>query len=239
MLGISLSELCKWVSKKWRKVSRIVKRFGKYRRKVSWNVKWYGKYGRKISWRVKRYGKCGRKVGWIVKRFGKYRRKVSWIVKRFGKYRRKLWNDMENMDKMSNDRENMEETSIQSSSSSHIPQSSIHHHYSSSHQALRKSCGSDDHGTEFCVITCCKCCMKKNIRNNKTVSSDPTLKPLLFQWSLYKLIQQTQICRHIKMPPGRVAPIAPSRYATERDCIIPKPWGTYSQSVLTASCVDW
>jgi hypothetical protein len=39
MLGISLSELCKGVSKKWRKVSRIVKRFGKYRRKVSWNVK--------------------------------------------------------------------------------------------------------------------------------------------------------------------------------------------------------
>jgi hypothetical protein len=36
MLGILLSELCKWVSKKWRKVSRIVKRFGKYRRKVSW-----------------------------------------------------------------------------------------------------------------------------------------------------------------------------------------------------------
>ena len=82
MLGISLSELCKWVSKKW---SRIEK---------SWNVKWYGK--------------CGRKVGWIVKRFGKYRRKVIWIVKRFRKYRRKLWNDMENMDKMWNDRENME-----------------------------------------------------------------------------------------------------------------------------------
>ena len=36
MLGISLSELNKWVSKKWRKVSRIVKRFGKYRRKL-WN----------------------------------------------------------------------------------------------------------------------------------------------------------------------------------------------------------
>jgi hypothetical protein len=28
MLGISLSELCKWVSKKWRKVSRIVKSLG-------------------------------------------------------------------------------------------------------------------------------------------------------------------------------------------------------------------
>jgi hypothetical protein len=32
MLGISLSEL----SKKWRKVSRIVKRFGKYRRVEYW-----------------------------------------------------------------------------------------------------------------------------------------------------------------------------------------------------------
>jgi hypothetical protein len=71
MLGISLSELCEWVSKKW---SRIVK---------SWNVKWYGKYGRKISWRVNRYGKCGRKVGWIMKRFRKYRIKC---VKWYGKY---------------------------------------------------------------------------------------------------------------------------------------------------------
>ena len=34
MLGISLSELCKWVSKKRRKVSWIVKRFGNYRRKL-------------------------------------------------------------------------------------------------------------------------------------------------------------------------------------------------------------
>ena len=30
-----------------------------------------------------------------------------------------------------------------------------------SHQALRKSHGSNDHCTEFCV-TCWKCCMKKN-----------------------------------------------------------------------------
>ena len=37
-----------------------------------------------------------------------------------------------------------------------------------SHQALRKSRGSDDHCTEFCVVTCSKCCMIKNIRNNKT-----------------------------------------------------------------------
>ena len=36
-----------------------------------------------------------------------------------------------------------------------------------SHQALRKSHGSDNHCTECCV-TCWKCCMKKNIRNNKT-----------------------------------------------------------------------
>jgi rRNA maturation protein Nop10 len=43
-----------------------------------------------------------------VKRYEKYRRKVGWIVNRFGKYRRKLWNDMENMDEMSNDMENME-----------------------------------------------------------------------------------------------------------------------------------
>ena len=35
---------------------------------------------------------------WIVKRYGKYGRKLSWIVKRFGKYRRKLWNDRENME---------------------------------------------------------------------------------------------------------------------------------------------
>ena len=33
---------------------------------------------------------------------------------------------------------------------------------------LENPCGSDDHCTEFCVITCWKCCMKKNIRNNKT-----------------------------------------------------------------------
>jgi phage-related minor tail protein len=52
-MGISLSELCEWVSKKWRKVNRIVKKFGKYRRKVSWIVKWYGKYGRKINWIVR------------------------------------------------------------------------------------------------------------------------------------------------------------------------------------------
>jgi hypothetical protein len=52
MLGISLSELCKWVSKKRRKVSWIVKRFGKYRRKVSWIVKRSVKYGRKVSWIV-------------------------------------------------------------------------------------------------------------------------------------------------------------------------------------------
>ena len=37
-----------------------------------------------------------------------------------------------------------------------------------SHQALRKSHGSDDHCTEFCVVTCSKFCMIKNIRNNKT-----------------------------------------------------------------------
>jgi hypothetical protein len=36
-----------------------------------------------------------------------------------------------------------------------------------SHQFLRKSRGSDDHCTEFCVVTCWKC-MKKTIRNNKT-----------------------------------------------------------------------
>ena len=48
MLRISLSELCKWVSKKQRKVSWIVKRFGKYRRKVSWIMKRSGKYGRNV-----------------------------------------------------------------------------------------------------------------------------------------------------------------------------------------------
>jgi hypothetical protein len=40
------------VSKKRRKVSWIVKRFGKYRRKVSWIMKRSGKYGRKVSWIV-------------------------------------------------------------------------------------------------------------------------------------------------------------------------------------------
>jgi hypothetical protein len=60
MLGISLSELCKWVSKKRRKVRWIVKRFGKYRRKVSWIMKRLGKYGRKVRWIVKRYEKYGR-----------------------------------------------------------------------------------------------------------------------------------------------------------------------------------
>ena len=37
-----------------------------------------------------------------------------------------------------------------------------------SHQALKKSSGSDNHCTELYVVTCSKCCMKKNIRNNKT-----------------------------------------------------------------------
>ena len=37
-----------------------------------------------------------------------------------------------------------------------------------SRQALRKSHGSDKHCTECCVVTCWKCSMKKNIRNNKT-----------------------------------------------------------------------
>ena len=37
-----------------------------------------------------------------------------------------------------------------------------------SHQALRKSRGSDDHCTEICVVTCSRCCMIKNIRNDKT-----------------------------------------------------------------------
>jgi hypothetical protein len=36
-----------------------------------------------------------------------------------------------------------------------------------SHQFLSKSRGSDDHCTEFCVVTFWKC-MKKTIRNNKT-----------------------------------------------------------------------
>jgi hypothetical protein len=57
MLGISLSELFKWVSKKLRKVSWIVKRFGKYRRKVSWIVKRYEKYERNPSWIMKWYEK--------------------------------------------------------------------------------------------------------------------------------------------------------------------------------------
>ena len=70
MLGISWSELCKWVSKKRRKVSWIVKRSVKY----------------------------GREVSWIVKRYEKYGRNPSWIVIRFGKYRRKLWKDRENME---------------------------------------------------------------------------------------------------------------------------------------------
>ena len=37
-----------------------------------------------------------------------------------------------------------------------------------SHQALRKSPGSDDHCTEICVVTCSRCCMIKSIRNDKT-----------------------------------------------------------------------
>ena len=83
---------------------------------------------------VKWYGK----YGWNVKWYGKYGRKVRCIVKRWG---------------------NMEETRIQSSSSHHLqPHSSSS---SSSHQTLRKGSGRDDHCTEFSVITCWKCCMKK------------------------------------------------------------------------------
>jgi hypothetical protein len=37
-----------------------------------------------------------------------------------------------------------------------------------SRQALRKSRGGDKHCTEFCVVTCWKCYMEKNITNNKT-----------------------------------------------------------------------
>ena len=47
MLGISLSELCKWGSKKWRKASWIVKRFGKYRRKSKLNSEKIGKIWKK------------------------------------------------------------------------------------------------------------------------------------------------------------------------------------------------
>jgi hypothetical protein len=36
-----------------------------------------------------------------VKWYGKYGRKISWIMKWFGKYRRKLWNDRENMEEKS------------------------------------------------------------------------------------------------------------------------------------------
>ena len=48
----------------------------------------------------------------------------------------------------------------------------VHEKYSKneqlvSHQALRKSRGSDKHCPKFCVVTCWKCSMKKNIRNNK------------------------------------------------------------------------
>jgi hypothetical protein len=47
MLGISLSELCKWGSKKWRKASWIVNRFGKYRRKSKLNSEKIGKIWKK------------------------------------------------------------------------------------------------------------------------------------------------------------------------------------------------
>ena len=48
----------------------------------------------------------------------------------------------------------------------------VHEKYSKkqqlmSHQTLRKSGGGDKHCTEFCVVTCWKCSMKKYIRNNK------------------------------------------------------------------------
>jgi hypothetical protein len=43
MLGISLSELCKWGSKKWRKASWIVKKFGISRRKSKLNSEKIGK----------------------------------------------------------------------------------------------------------------------------------------------------------------------------------------------------
>ena len=81
----------------------------------------------------------------------------------------------------------MEETSHQSSSSSH-------HSSSSNHQALRKSCGSDDHCTEFCVITCWKCCMKKNIGNNKTNIKKNTKKNKILILSIKKIDWRHPVC---------------------------------------------
>ena len=74
----------------------------------------YGQYGKKASWIVKKNVKCVRKVSWNVKRYGNYEKKISWRVKRFGKYRRKLWNDMENMNEMWNDREIWKKSKLKS-----------------------------------------------------------------------------------------------------------------------------
>jgi hypothetical protein len=108
---------------------------------------------------VKRYGKRGRKVGWIVKWYGKYGRKVSWIVccifHIFSLFNLLFFH-------------NVPIFSLFNLLFFHI----FHEKYSKneqlmSHQALRKSRGSDDHCTEFCVVTCWKCCIKINIRNNR------------------------------------------------------------------------